>query len=60
MVFKDEFFHEIMGFLDAAEEHGKKILTVIASTTDQKVDPTIHNVSHEARLFKKMFYKLRE
>lgn len=60
MVFKDEFFHEIMAFLDAAEEHGKKIVTIIASAPDQKVDPLIHNVSHEARLFKKIFYKLRE
>jgi hypothetical protein len=60
MVFKDEFFHEIMTFLDAAEEHGKKILTIIPTTTDQKVDPLIHNVAHEARLLKKLFYKLRE
>ena len=56
---QDDFFHEIMGFLDAAEEHGKEILTVI-SQQGQEVDPLVHNVAYEARLFKGMFLKLRE
>jgi hypothetical protein len=62
MVLKDEFYTEMMAFLDAAEEHGKKILTVIATgaANDPKVDPNVHNVGHEARLFKKAFQKLRE
>merc|ERR1711976_1160747 len=59
MVFKDEFYHEIMGFLDAAEEHGKEILTIF-NQQGQDVDPKRHNVSHEARLLKMMFLKLRE
>jgi tetrahydromethanopterin S-methyltransferase subunit F len=48
-----------MGFLDAAEEHGKEILTVI-NQQGQEIDPSVHNVSYEARLFKKMFLKLRD
>lgn len=59
MVFKDEFYHEIMGFLDAAEEHGKEILTII-NQQGQEVNPKKHNVSYEARLLKMMFLKLRE
>lgn len=57
MVMKDEFYHEIMLFLDAAEEHGKEILTVI-SQQGQEVDPGIHNVAYEARLFKNMLLKI--
>lgn len=59
MVLKDDFYHEIMTFLDAAEEHGKEIMTVI-SQQGQSVDPNVHNVSYEARLLKKMMYKLRD
>lgn len=60
MVFQDEFYHEIMGFLDAAEEHGKEILTIINQQMDTSVDPKVHNVSHEARMLKAMFIKLRD
>jgi len=59
MVFKDEFYHEIMGFLDAAEENGKEILTIL-NQQGQEVNPKRHNVSYEARLLKMMFLKLRE
>ena len=59
-VFKDEFFHEIMGFLDAAEEHGKDILTIINQQIDTSVDPKIHNVAYEARILKAMFLRLRD
>lgn len=60
MVFKDDFYNEIMGFLDAAEDHGKEILTIINQQMDTSVDPKIHNVSYEARMLKAMFVKLRE
>jgi len=59
MVFKDEFYHEIMGFLSAAEEHGKSISTII-SQQGETVDPKVHNVAYEAKIFKQMFLKLRD
>ena len=49
-----------MGFLDAAEEHGKEILTIINQKLDTSVDPRVHNVTYEARMLKAMFVKLRE
>lgn len=58
-ILKDDFYHEIMAFFDAAEEHGKERLTVL-NQQGQQVNPKIHNVSYEARLFKKMFYQLRD
>ncbi len=104
---QDATFYEILNFLDAADQHGKSILTVIsqvafvhrfcswymcmlvtnaslhlhmpcamgsmgckavwipivhvcAQQTDSEVDTTIHNVSHEARLLKKMYLKLKD
>lgn len=55
MVFKDEFFHEIMGFLDAAEEHGKDVKTSL-----NPLDKNEQNVTMEARLLKGIFMKLRD
>lgn len=56
MVFKDEFYHEIMGFLDAAEEHGKNVNTSLSVIEkDEK-----QNVTAEARLLKNIFMKLRD
>ena len=48
-----------MGFLSAAEEHGKSISTII-SQQGETVDPKVHNVAYEARIFKQMFLKLRD
>lgn len=59
LVLKDEFLNDILTFLDQAEQHGKEIMTVI-SQQGQQVDPQVHNVAFEARLLKKMFYKLRD
>lgn len=59
LVLKDDFLNDVLGFLDAAELHGKDIVTVI-SQQGQQVDPVVHNVAFEARLLKKMFYKLRD
>ena len=59
LVLKDEFLNDILTFLDQAEQHGKEIMTVI-SQQGQQVDPQVHNVAFEAKLLKKMFYKLRD
>eukprot|EP00823_Brevimastigomonas_motovehiculus_P004022 TRINITY_DN2574_c0_g1_i1.p1 TRINITY_DN2574_c0_g1~~TRINITY_DN2574_c0_g1_i1.p1 ORF type:complete len:661 (+),score=182.05 TRINITY_DN2574_c0_g1_i1:50-2032(+) len=60
MLFKDEFFHEVSQFFDAAEENGKEISTIIASQQQgQEASPTDF-VAYEARLFKRMLSKLRE
>jgi len=56
-VFEDDLYHEIMAFLDAAEEHGKEILTVI-DQQGQNANPKLHNVAVEARMLKKAFLKL--
>jgi len=58
LMLPDSTYHEILGFLEAADKHGKSILTVINSGPDVEVDPSIHNVSFEARCIKKMFLQL--
>jgi len=58
-VLKDSTYYEIMGFLDAADQYGKKICTKVAHGTEE-VDLNVHNVSREARLLKRMFLKLVE
>jgi len=62
MILRDAFFHEIVTFLEAAEQHGKEIQIVIAAgPQDTNVPPADkNNVSYEARLLKKMFLKLHE
>lgn len=62
MMMRDAFFHEVVTFLEAAEEHGKGVVVVIPTgPNDSDVPPPDKNtVSYEARLLKKMFLKLRE
>ena len=64
LMLKDASIHEIVNFLDAADQNGAKIMTVIAPTVDpdgtHQVDEKTHNVSYEARQLKKIFLKLRE
>jgi len=56
---KDVTVHDILSFLDAADQHGKDILTVVSHGADEdQTDPTKHNVSFEARQMKKLFLKL--
>jgi len=57
---KDGSIHDILTFLDAADQHGKNILTVVnhGAGDDDKTDATKHNVSFEARQLKKLFLKL--
>lgn len=63
---KDSTFADILLFLDAADSHGKGILTVIAGASvttpgdKDAVDASRHNVSYEARLLKRLYLKLRE
>lgn len=63
---KDSTFADILLFLDAADAHGKGILTVIAGASvtapgdKDAVDASRHNVSYEARLLKRLYLKLRE
>merc|ERR1719498_2351415 len=64
LMLKDASIHEIINFLDAADQNGANIMTVIAPTVDpdgtHQVDKATHNVSYEARQLKKIFLKLRE
>ena len=62
MMMRDAFFHELVTFLEAAEQHGKEVQVVIPSGPhDTNVPPPDKNsVSYEARLLKKMLLKLRE
>jgi len=65
LMLKDASIHEILNFLDAADQHGANIVTVIGPqlSADGQVteaDRATHNVSYEARQLKKIFLKLRE
>lgn len=56
IIVKDTSISEIIDFLDAAEQVGKGIPTVInlLENPDEK-----KTVAYEARLLKRMFYKIR-
>jgi len=56
LILKDTSISEIIDFLDMADEHGKKIPTVINPL--EELDER-HTVSYEARELKRMFAKLR-
>lgn len=64
LMIKDASMHEVITFLDAANEHGEKIATFIApSVTIEGAaveDTSTHNVAFEARQIKKLYLKLRE
>ena len=61
IMLQDVTFHDILHFLDAADQHGKGILTVITNGPESdSVDPQTNNVSYEARMLKKLFLKLRD
>jgi len=64
LMLKDDSIHEIIAFLDAADQHGANIPTVIGPQMGPdgpvEVDKATHNVSFEARQLKKIFLKLRE
>lgn len=59
IMLKDTTVHEIVAFLEAADQHGQNILTVISSG-ESDADVMKHNVSYEARQLKKIFLVLRD
>ena len=66
LTLKDASMHEIIAFLDAADQHGGGIQTVIAQAVTiegadhKKPDESTNNVSYEARQLKKLYLKLGE
>jgi len=65
LMLKDASIHEILNFLDAADQAGAGIPTLIgpqmgADGQIHEADTATHNVSYEARQLKKIFLKLRE
>jgi len=66
IMLKDSSVHEIIEFLEAADQHGGEIVTVIPSAVKpspnggEEQDTVKHNVSYEARMLKKIFLKLRD
>ena len=62
LVLKDTTTQDILGFLDAADEHGSSITTVIETEVDpdgnHPIDHSTRNVSWEARQMKKLFLSL--
>jgi len=58
---KDATFLEILEFLDAADLYGKDVLTKLKTpmaNSQEQNQQERNNVSYEARLLKKMFFKL--
>lgn len=60
MMLKDSTFHEILAFLDAVDQFGKKVVVDINPTMDPEEEQPKRTASYEARLLKKMFLKLRD
>merc|ERR550537_1714385 len=64
LTLKDASLHEIIAFLDAADQHGAGIPTVIAPSVvidgQAQEDQSTNNVAFEARQIKKIYLKLRE
>jgi len=57
LVLPDASLNEILNFLDAVEIHGKSIKTIIDPLEEHDERKT---VAYEAKLFKRMFLRLRE
>ena len=60
IMLQDVTYNEILSFLDAADQYGKNILTIISQGPESDEDPTTNNVSYEARMLKRLFLKLRD
>ena len=59
LLLQDSSFNDIIQFLDAAEAHGRDILTKISTGVDDKnFDPRTHNGAYEARQLKNVFLAL--
>ena len=63
LTLKDTTLHDILSFLDAADQHGANITTVVDLEIDvdgnHPIDTNTRNVQWEARQLKKMFLSLR-
>lgn len=69
---KDGVISEVLSFLDAADKHGKSIVTVINPTGKEgpggidvsgvgdDADASTHTVRHEARMLKRMILRLKD
>ena len=57
LVLPDSSFNEILNFLDAIEQHGKKVKTVIDPLEEDNEKRT---AAYEAKLIKRLVLKLRE
>jgi len=61
IMLKDATVHEIIAFLEQADQHGTDIPTDVSPTEEGTgSDATKHNVSYEARQLKKIFLQLRD
>ena len=60
IMLQDVTYNEILSFLDAADQYGKNILTIISQGPESEDDATTNNVSYEARMLKRLFLKLRD
>ncbi len=58
LTLQDSIFQDIMLFLEAADEHGRDIPTVIGQT-EGDVDVEESNVSREARLLRALLLKVQ-
>jgi len=60
MVLKDDKYEDIMVFLDAAEEHGKDISTIVGDRAEElsEEEASKKTVAHQARLLKRMYMKI--
>lgn len=60
IMLQDVTYQEILSFLNAADQYGKNILTIISQGPESEDDATTNNVSYEARMLKRLFLKLRD
>jgi hypothetical protein len=60
MLFSDDFFYELMLFLDAVEDAGSNIKTILNLLPGADHGEPDRTVAGEARCFKRFFLKLRQ
>ena len=64
LVLKDTTMQDILNFLDAADQHGANITTIIDTEVDpdgnHPIDHSTRNVTWEARQMKKLFLSLAD
>lgn len=60
MMMSDDFYYDLVPFLDGVEEAGANIKTVINLPPDADPDQLSRTVASEARLLKRFFLKLRQ